>query len=171
MQNAAASGLLPYRERLAPSLWILGGSAVVAPMVSLVFVQIDRALSLGLGLATAAAVVGLLVWGAPTVEVRGTTLRAGRAHIDASFLGEVEALTGDDAVHARRAGLEPRGWHLIRGGIAGLVRVANADPDDPVTSWTISTRTPDRLAAAIRLAQAEADQAEQSLQMGPDASA
>ena len=40
-----------------------------------------------------------------------------------------------------------------------------------MTSWTISTRTPDRLAAAIRLAQAESAQAEQSLQMGFDASA
>jgi hypothetical protein len=28
------------------------------------------------------------------------------------------------------------------------------DPDDPTPSWVISSRTPDRLAAAIRVAQA-----------------
>lgn len=42
---------------------------------------------------------------------------------------------------------------IIRGGIDGIVVVPNLDVDDPVDAWTISTRTPDRLAAAIRAAQ------------------
>ena len=44
--------------------------------------------------------------------------------------------------------------HLIRGGIDGVVIVAITDPDDPAPSWVLSTRTPDRLAAAVRRAQA-----------------
>jgi hypothetical protein len=142
-----------YRERLSPSLWLLGGAAVVAPMASLVFVQIDRALALGIGIAVAIAVVALLVGLAPVVEVRGTELRAGRARIEARFLGEPVALTGADAQAARGRDIDAHGWHLIRGGIDGLVVVPNTDPDDPVGSWTISSRTPERLAAAIRLAQ------------------
>jgi hypothetical protein len=39
---------------------------------------------------------------------------------------------------------------LLRGGIDGVVTIPLADPDDPTPSWVISTRTPDRLSAAIR---------------------
>lgn len=83
-------------------------------------------------------------------------LRAGRAHIDVAHLGAPLALTGNDAKDARGTGLPARGWHLIRGGIDGIVVVPNDDPADPVTAWTVSTRTPDRLAAAIRTAQLSA---------------
>ncbi|OCG75391.1 DUF3093 family protein [Microbacterium sediminis] len=151
MQNTSTPSrpIATYRERLSPSLWLLGGAAVVAPMAALVFVQIDRALSLAIGVVVAVAVIAVLVGSAPVVEVRGTTLRAGRAHIDASYLGEPIPLTGEQARTARGRDLDPHGWYLIRGGIDGLVVVPNTDGDDPVTSWTISTRTPDRLAAAI----------------------
>ncbi|MTE24086.1 DUF3093 domain-containing protein [Microbacterium sp. ZXX196] len=141
-----------YRERLTPSLKVLAGSATVAPMVALVFVQYSAVAALTLGIATAVLLVAALVWAAPVVRVEAGELRAGRAHIDLGFLGEPVALTGAEAAHARGAGLDPRGWYLLRGGIAGVVIVPNTDPDDPVRTWTVSTRTPDRLAAAIRRA-------------------
>lgn len=81
-------------------------------------------------------------------------LRAGRAHIDARWLGEPSVYTGDEARERRGPLLPGDGWHLIRGGIDGVVVVALTDPDDPVRSWTVSSRTPDRLAAAIRAARA-----------------
>ncbi len=89
----------------------------------------------------------------PSIDVRDGVLRAGRAHIETHFTGEVTVLTGEDARHARGPGLHPRSWHLIRGGIDGLVVVEITDPDDPAPSWVLSTRTPDRLAAALRAAQ------------------
>lgn len=158
MQNTSrpTRPLSPYRERLSPSLWLFGGAAVVAPMAALVFVQIDRTLSLAIGIVVAVVAVTLLVVLAPVVEVRGTTLRAGRAHIDARFLGDPVALSGEEARAARGRDLDPRGWYLIRGGIDGVVVVPITDADDPVTSWTISTRTPDRLAAAIERARSGA---------------
>ncbi|WP_156761892.1 DUF3093 family protein [Microbacterium karelineae] len=142
-----------YRERLAPSLKIIAGAAIVAPMVSLVFVRIDALVALALGLGAAVALIALLVGLAPVVTVSDGVLRAGRAHIDVSLLGDPRPLEDDEARSARGVGLDPKGWYLIRGGIAGIVFVPNDDPDDPVRSWTISTRTPDRLAAAIRRAQ------------------
>ncbi|NHI17170.1 DUF3093 domain-containing protein [Microbacterium excoecariae] len=141
-----------YRERLTPSLKVLAGAAIVAPMVALVFVQYSAIAALALGIATAVLLVAALIWAAPVVRVEGGELRAGRAHIDLAFLGEPIALTGSDAAHARGAGLDPRGWYLLRGGIGGVVIVPITDPDDPVRTWTLSTRTPDRLAAAIRRA-------------------
>src|SRR5690606_980133 len=85
---------LSYRERLSPSLWALISAGVVAPMATLVFVRIDAVFSLALGVAAAVAVIALLIALAPVVTVHGTTLRAGRAHIDVSLLGEPIALTG-----------------------------------------------------------------------------
>jgi hypothetical protein len=119
-------------------------------MAALVFVQYDATLSLAIGIVVGVLVVAALILSSPVVEVADGELRAGRAHIDVALLGEPAALDGDEARAARGPGLDPRGWHLIRGGVAGIVVLANLDPDDPVSSWTVSSRTPDRLAAAVR---------------------
>jgi hypothetical protein len=139
-----------YRERLGPSLWFLVSAALAGPMAALVLAPIDTTFALLIGAAVAVAVVVLLVAAAPVVEVRDGELRAGRAHIDVALLGEPDALTGDEARHARGPGLDPRSWHLIRGGIDGVVVVPVLDPDDPAPAWVVSTRTPDRLVAALR---------------------
>lgn len=153
MQNPTTDTRPRYRERLAPSLWLLVTVAVAGPMVSLVFVPVGSTVALVIGVVVSAALVLGFVAATPVVAVNGTVLRAGRAHIDAEHLGEPVALTGEEARQARGPGLPARGWHLIRGGIDGIVVVPNLDQDDPVEAWTISTRTPDRLAAAIRVAQ------------------
>ncbi|MEU4015688.1 DUF3093 domain-containing protein [Microbacterium sp. NPDC028030] len=154
MQNPATDARTRYRERLSPSLWLLVTVAVAGPMVSLVFVPIGSTFALVLGAAVSALLVLGFVLATPVVAVEGPVLRAGRAHIDAQFLGEPVALTGEEARQARGPDLPARGWHLIRGGIDGIVVVPNIDADDPVVAWTISSRTPDRLAAAIRAARA-----------------
>ncbi len=119
-------------------------------MLALVFTPIDTTLALIVGAVAGTGVVALLVAASPTVEVSDGWLRAGRARIELSFLGATETFIGDDARTARGTGLHPRAWHLFRGGIDGVVVVAVTDPDDPTPCWALSTRTPDRLAAAIR---------------------
>jgi hypothetical protein len=123
-------------------------------MAALVFSPIDTTVALAVGALVGVAIVAALIAASPTVLVRDGELRAGRAHIGVEFLGEPVTHVGDDARHARGAGLDPRSWHLIRGGIDGVVVIPVTDPDDPTTAWTISSRTPDRLAAALRRAQA-----------------
>src|SRR5690606_12342778 len=103
-------------------------------------------------------VILLAIYGSPVVQVQGTTLSAGRARIDVRWLDAPQVFVGDEARHVRGAGLDARGWHLIRSGAGGIVRAANIDPADPASSWTISSRTPDRLAAALRHAQARNEQ-------------
>ncbi|HEY9308139.1 MAG TPA: DUF3093 domain-containing protein [Microbacterium sp.] len=142
-----------YRERLGPSLWILVAAAVAAPMAALVLTPIDTTIALVVGICVGVLLIALLLAAAPVVEVRDGELRAGRAHIGVEFLGAPEVHVGDDARHARGAGLDPRSWHLIRGGIDGLVVIPVTDVDDPTTAWVISSRTPDRLSAAVRRAQ------------------
>jgi len=142
-----------YRERLTPSLKFIVGAAIIAPMVSLVFVRFNQAAALVFGVLAAAILIWILLGTAPRVRVENGELIAGRAHIDVAHLGDPQILTGEDAAKARGVGLDPRGWYLIRGGIDGIVLVENIDPADPVTTWTVSSRTPDRLAVAIRRAQ------------------
>lgn len=155
MQNSArhAGATGGYRERLGPSLWILVAAALAAPMVALVLTPVDTTIALVIGVAVGVLLVGILIGAAPVVEVRDGELRAGRAHIGVEFLGAPAVHTGEEARHARGAGLDPRSWHLIRGGIDGVVVVPVTDTDDPTTAWVISSRTPDRLAAAVRRAQ------------------
>ncbi len=166
MQNSSPDTPRIYRERLSPSLPFFVALVLAGPMVALSFVPVGATLALVLGIVVPVLVMILAVAASPVVSVKGTVLRAGRAHIDARWLGEVRIRTGDDARHARGPGLSARGWHLIRGGIDGLIVVDVEDPADPVTNWTISTRTPDRLAAAIGRARGQAH----SLQMEPAAS-
>ncbi|MBW1638888.1 DUF3093 domain-containing protein [Microbacterium resistens] len=149
MQNLADDARPRYSERLTPSLWLFLAAAVGGPMVTLTLIPVGSVVALVIGCAATAAIVGLMVLASPRVRVGRRTLRAGRAHIDARWLGEPSAQTGEAARVARGAGLPARGWHLIRGGIDGVVVVPILDPDDPAPTWTLSTRTPDRLAAAI----------------------
>lgn len=153
MQNPVTDARPRYRERLAPGLGLLITVALAGPMVSLIFVPVGSTVALILGAAVSALLVLGLIAATPVVSVEGSVLRAGRAHIDVRFLGEPRPLRGDEARHARGPGLPARGWHLIRGGVDGVVVVPNTDVDDPVESWTISSRTPDRLVAAITAAQ------------------
>lgn len=161
MQNAAddarpASVAPRYHERLAPSLWLFLAAALGGPMLALVFVPVGSGVALIIGAVATLAIVALMIGGSPRVAVEQRVLRAGRAWIDASWLGEPEIRVGEDARQARGPGLHARGWHLIRGGIDGVVIVPNTDPADPAPSWTISSRTPDRLAAAIEAARTAA---------------
>lgn len=156
MQNDAPETRRRYRERLSPSLWLLVAVALAGPMVALIFVPVGSTIALIVGAAVSALLVAAFIAFTPVVSVEGSVLRAGRAHIDARHLGAPVALAGEEAGQARGPKLPARGWHLIRGGIDGVVVVPNIDPDDPVDAWTISTRTPDRLAAAIRAARTAA---------------
>jgi len=142
-----------YRERLSPSLWVLVSAAVIAPMIALVLAPLDATLGLALGIIAGILVVALLVAASPVIAVTGGELHLGRAHIPVELLGDAVALTGPEAREARGPGLRRNAWHLLRGGIDGVVRVTVADPHDPVSEWVFSSRTPERVIAALRRAQ------------------
>ncbi|MEZ0447784.1 DUF3093 domain-containing protein [Cellulomonas sp. ICMP 17802] len=140
---------VPYVERLwlGPVGWVL--LVVFALMMSVAFVPVDLRLAAVVGLAVVAVGAGALVLAAPRVEVRDGTFRAGGAHIPVALLGDALPLDAD----ATRAELGPRldaRAHLVlRGWIHTAVRVELHDPQDPTPYWVVSTRHPDRLAAAL----------------------
>ncbi|MEV7630775.1 DUF3093 family protein [Microbacterium sp. NPDC089318] len=154
MQNTRPDTRETYRERLAPGLWLLVTIALAGPMVSLVLTPLDTSVALIVGVAVSLVLVTLSIALSPTIRVADGVLYAGRAHIDADWLGEPQEFRGEDARARRTHAIARDGWNLLRGGIEPVVVVPVTDPADPVNSWTLSSRTPDRLAAAIRAARA-----------------
>lgn len=150
MHSGSSPAPTRYRERLSPSMGFLVGSIVFAPMIAFTLLPVGAVIGVVAGISAGVAVVALLVGFSPVVEVENGMLRAGRARIDTALLGEPEVYTGQEARRARGLDLDPRSWHLLRSGIDGVLVVPVVDPDDPAPAWVISSRTPDRLAAAVR---------------------
>lgn len=102
------------------------------------------------GVLTALMVTVFLAYGAARVTVRDGMFRAGRAQIPVSLLGAPVAL---DAQASRRlAGVDAdaRAYLLLRAYVKRSVQVPVQDPADPTPYWLVSTRRPQRLAAALR---------------------
>jgi Protein of unknown function (DUF3093) len=143
-----------YRERLfvpvsywllaVPSVAFLGAEAwfiaggIVPPLT-------EAALSL-------IAAIFLIHWGSATIEVTGGVLRAGRDTLPLSEAGEIVALDEKQAGLLRGPRADPAAHLLLRPYVKRAVYVALADPSDGVPYWLISTRHPDRLAAALEAA-------------------
>ena len=83
------------------------------------------------------------------VEVRDHQLVAGRARLPLSSIGRVTALDAAEARTLRGVGADPRAFLVLRGWVSTAVRVDLDDPADPTPYWYVSTRRPDRLAAAL----------------------
>lgn len=122
-------------------------------MAALTLAPVDRTVALIGGVVVGIAVVVGLVAAAPVIEVRDGMLRAGAARIPVELLGEPEVHSGQDARDQRGPRLDKRSFVLLRGGIDGLAVLPVLDEEDPTPAWVLATRTPDRLAAAIRRAQ------------------
>ena len=140
-----------YRERLWPRPvgWLLPGGLVA--MLALAY---GAALGATVGWLVAlvgSILAGGLIWvTTPTVMVDIDALRVDRAAIPRVVLGTPQPLTRADIQRLRGPGGDVtlfsavRPWAATRG-----VLVPIEDPADPHPAWLISSRHPDRLAAAL----------------------
>jgi hypothetical protein len=124
---------------LVATLWL--AVVVAAPPLAAAVVALAA-----LGLLTAI----FLSYGGARVTVADGEFRAGRAHISTDLVGASTALDADAT--RRRAGVEAdaRAYLLLRPYLKRSVQVEITDPADPAPYWLVSTRHPDRLAAALR---------------------
>ncbi|MGO1934850.1 MAG: DUF3093 domain-containing protein, partial [Cellulosimicrobium funkei] len=81
-------------------------------------------------------------------------LRAGRAHVPASLLGQVTTLDADAMRVQLGPRLDARAYVCLRAWARTGVHVVLEDPQDPTPYWLVSTRHPQRLADAVRAAHA-----------------
>lgn len=138
-----------FRERLLPSVW---GYVVVLSLVAMLAIAVGAAYSQWAGWLTFAliaifCVIALFI-GSPVIAVSELDLRAGRATIPRSQLGNVEVLAGPQMRGAQNVAtryLLLRPWRT-RGGV--LIELI--DEDDPHPAWLLTTKDPARLAVALR---------------------
>jgi hypothetical protein len=140
---------IAYRERLWPAPWVFLSTALVIPASLLVFLPISLPAGVAVALGLYAAIVIVLLATTATIEVTPDVFRAGKARIERSFIGRVQAFEGPDATAERGVNLDARAWLLVRGWIPDLVKVELTDPEDPTPYWLVATRAPSRLAAAL----------------------
>ncbi|MCW2835359.1 MAG: hypothetical protein JWN68_3312 [Nocardioides sp.] len=142
---------MEFAERLSvPLRWWVQGTMMVATLWLALVVAVPLTVAwvvTGLALAVLSAL--FVSYGAARVSVGDGVLRAGRAQIATDHLGAVTPL--DPEAMRLQAGrdADARAFLLLRPYVKRGVRVDLHDPSDPAPYWLISSRHPDRLAAAL----------------------
>lgn len=142
-----------YDERLtAPrSWWLLPAAAgLCLALILLRFGSVPGLVGLVAGVAVGA--VGLSSYGSARIRVVQGSLVVGDARIPVEALGEATALDREEAVAWRTVKADPRAFMLLRSYIPTALRVEIVDPADPTPYAYVSTREPQRLAAALAAA-------------------
>lgn len=151
-----------YAERLSVPWWWWPVAILLVALfggeVAFVGVRFGNALPGWVSLLVYAIFLGgtvllLVRWAAPVV-VTEAELRAGPARLPLRWVGRVELLERDDVRALLGPYADPAAFTVTRSWIAGGIRVEIVDPDDDTPYWLISSRRPDRLAAAIEGARA-----------------
>ncbi len=143
-----------YSERLTvPLRWWVQGTMLVATLwlaVAVAAAALVAAVAtlFAFGLMTAV----FLSYGGARITVSDSEFRAGQAHIATGLVGPALALDADATRRTAGVDADARAFLLLRPYLKRAVRVTITDPADPAPYWLVSTRHPDRLAAALQAA-------------------
>ncbi len=140
-----------FAERLVvPLRWWVQGTMLVATIWLALVVAVPAAVAWSVtGLALALLAGLFLSYGSARVSVTDSTLRAGRAQIQLEHIGAVTALDAEDTRRLAGQDADARAYLLLRPYLKKGVRIDLVDPHDPTPYWLVSSRRPDRLAAAL----------------------
>jgi hypothetical protein len=140
-----------FRERLTVPIiwWVLAGLFALSVLLA---VGAYLGPVWGIGTSVATLLVAATIFGSASlvISVSGKETHVGRASIEHAYVAGCRALDADQT--RRRAGVEAdaRAHLVLRPYIKTAVEITLADPDDPVPYWLVSTRHPQRLAAALQ---------------------
>ena len=140
-----------FRERLTVPIiwWVLAGLFSLSVLVA---VGAYLGPAWGLGTSIAALLVAAAIFGSAAIliSVDEQEIRVGRASIEHAYIATCRALDAEQT--RRRTGVEAdaRAHLVLRPYIKTTVEITLDDPEDPVPYWLVSTRHPQRLAAALQ---------------------
>jgi energy-coupling factor transporter transmembrane protein EcfT len=140
-----------YDERLSVPLrwWSLGVMFLITVWLA-VILWIPAALA---WVVTAVLVLlfalMMVSYGGARILVDERTLQAGRARIEARFVGDATPLSPEEAWQVAGPKADARAYLLLRPYLRRAVKIEITDPADPAPYWLVSTRHPERLAAAV----------------------
>ena len=144
--------VVSYRERLvSPLIWWLFTIALAGALG----IAYGHFLGATIGWITTAiseAVLGGILWfrAAPIVRIDDQVFRAGPARLPLRFVGEIQVLTEAATRSLRGPTTDPDAYLCLRLAVARrAVAVVVADPQDPHPYWLVTSRHPERLAAAL----------------------
>ena len=140
-----------YSERLTvPLRWWVQGVMLIATLWLAVAVAAPAIAAALVALVCVAMMTALfLSYGGAVVSVSDTEFHAGRAHVPTEFVGAVTTLDQEGTRLAAGRDADARAFLVLRPYLKRSVRVELTDPNDPTPYWLVSTRHPDRLAAAL----------------------
>ncbi|MCA5893912.1 DUF3093 domain-containing protein [Isoptericola sp. NEAU-Y5] len=140
-----------FRERLVPGPAAWCGALGLGVIVGVTLWPLSHVAGIVSAVLAAASTLGALIATAPVIEVADGELRAGRAHVALSLLGDVTPMLDAEAMRtALGPALDARAYVCLRAWARTGVQVQLADPMDPTPYWLVSTRRPAELAAALR---------------------
>ncbi len=99
---------------------------------------------------TALACAVISSYGSARIRVVAGALVAGDAKIPVEALGEAVALDREEAAAWRTHKADTRAFMLLRSYVPTALKVEVTDPGDPTPYLYLSTRSPQRLAEALR---------------------
>ena len=147
--NTSASAPVIYREYLRPSINTIIAIALIWPTIWLTVFPWDVNLGGWIGLVLELVAYAFAFAKAPSIVVTAEFLSVGDVAIPRSELGTAVALAGTPARLARGPDLDPKAFVLFRGTNQTLVRVPVVSASDPTPYWLFSSRSQERLAAAL----------------------
>jgi hypothetical protein len=140
-----------YAERLRLPWWLwLVGLAVAALLAVEVWMGADGVRAwLPFVVLPPLAALGLWWLGRIRVAVRDGELFVDDAHLPVRFVADAIPLDAAGRREVLGVAADPMAFVVQRPWIPGAVQVVLDDPDDPTPYWVVSSRAPDRLAAAL----------------------
>jgi hypothetical protein len=140
-----------FRERLTvPAVWWLLASLFALSVLLAVGAYLGPVWAVGTTAATLLVAAAIFASAAIVISVDTDQIRVGRASIEHRYIAGCRALDVEET--GRRAGVEAdaRAHMVLRPYVKTAVEIILNDPDDPVPYWLVSTRQPQRLAAAMQ---------------------
>ena len=140
-----------FRERLTVPIiwWVLAGLFSLSVLIA---VGAYLGPAWGVGTSVAMFLVAAAIFGSASIviSVDEREIQVGRAAIEHLYIATCLALNAEET--RRRTGVEAdaRAHMVLRPYIKTTVEITLDDPEDSVPYWLVSTRHPQRLAAALQ---------------------
>jgi hypothetical protein len=140
-----------FRERLTvPAVWwVLAGLFALSVLLA-VGAYLGPVWGVGTTVATLLVAVAIFASATILISVDTEQIRVGRASIEHRYIASCRVLDAEET--RRRAGVDAdaRAHLVLRPYVKTAVEITLDDAVDPVPYWLVSTRHPQRLAAAMQ---------------------
>ena len=139
-----------------PAVWWALGALGSGTLWLVLAVALPWEVAAAAGLLTGALVTWGLMAAGVRVGVGDGEVVAGAAHVPLRHVGAVTPLDAEQTRRARGPEADANAFLVLRPWVATAVRVEITDPADPTPYWLVSTREPQRFAAAASTARGDA---------------